>query len=46
MHTWATNIDVIPNLSRNAFAISAVGDLEAIATSTPLSLSARNIPLA
>lgn len=44
--TLATNIDFIPNLSRNVFAISAVGDLEATATSMPLSLSAHNIPLA
>jgi hypothetical protein len=44
--TWVTNMDWMPNLSRNVLAISGVGDLEAIATLIPLSLSAYNMPLA
>ena len=43
---WVTNMDWMPNLSRNVLAISGVGDLEAIATLIPLSLSAYNMPLA
>lgn len=44
--TSATNIDLILNLSRNVFAISGVGDREAIATSIPFSFSAYNMALA
>lgn len=44
--TWATNIDLMLNLSINVFAISAVGDLEAMARSIPFSFNAYNIPLA
>lgn len=44
--TLATNIEVIFSLSRNVLAISAVGDLEAMATSTPFSLKAFKMPLA
>lgn len=44
--TWATNIDLIPDFSRKVSAISGVGDLEATAISTPLSLRAYSMPLA
>ena len=44
--TSATNMDLIPSLSRKVLAISGVGDLEAIATSIPFSFIASNMPLA
>lgn len=44
--TLATNIDLMLSFSRNVFAISDVGDLEAMAMSIPFSLSACNTPLA
>jgi hypothetical protein len=45
-HTWATNIDLMLSLSRNVFAISAVGDREAMARLIPFSFNAYNMPLA
>jgi len=44
--TCATNIGLRLSLSINVFAISEVGDLEAMAMSIPFSLSAYNMPLA
>lgn len=44
--TWVANIDLIFNFSTKVFAISAVGDLEAMAKPIPFSFSAYNIPLA
>lgn len=44
--TSATNMDFMPNLSMNVCAMSLVGDLEAIAMSTPLSFNAFKMPLA
>lgn len=44
--TLATNMELIESLSRKVLAISEVGDLEATATSIPLSLRACNMPFA
>lgn len=44
--TFATNKGCNSNLSRKELAISEVCDLEAIATSTPLSFRAYRMPLA
>ena len=44
--TWATNIDLMFNLLRKVVAISAVGDLEAMAISMPLCLRACKMPVA